>query len=503
MERHDLFSNLGDLVELFSKDAPNDRAFSLGRRIWTRGEVAAQARVLASGWRAAGLASGDVVGIVGDTGPALLLALFSVARAGLVPLLIDTRLTPDERRVVMARAKPRALAIAGAPQPASEGLPTWVFDLDGCAALAARGVDQPPVHTSDVDAAAVLLVTSGTSGCPRVVALSGRNLSSSIRAGYDAHPCDRSEVFLSLLPATHAFELTNGLVGPLRCGASVVFPESRNPNHVLRLLLSARVTRINVVPAILKILMSELRDAPDAFALVRVLRRQLRSIVSGGAPTSPELVARMVKAGLPLWLGYGLTEASPSVATGPAATLPIGSTGRALSGVELCVDAATGELLVRGPNVMLGYVDDPAATAATVQDGWLHTGDVARLDDAGHVFIAGRLRDLIVTGAGLKLAPEDVEAAYRSTLFAEVCAVGVPDVAGGGGERPHLVVVGAADASSNDELLRSEFRKLSASAGTRRAYGLTILTTPLPRTRTFKLRRDLIKHVVAGQEVSA
>jgi long-chain acyl-CoA synthetase len=341
-----------------------------------------------------------------------------------------------------------------------------------------------------------MLVTSGTSGSPRVVPLSAANLSANIRAGCEAHYCGRGETFLSLLPATHAFELTSGLLGPLACGASIVYPGTRNPNRLLELVLAERVTRVNVVPAILAMMAAEIRDAADGREKLAALRGGLRSIVCGGAPVAIDLAALLVRQGLPLWLGYGLTEASPIVALGEAAKLPAGSTGRPLPGVEVVIEEESGEILVRGPSVMNGYVDDEAATRAAIRNGWLRTGDVGRLDPEGNLFVTGRRRELIVTAAGLKFSPEEVELVYRSTLFHEVCVVGVPDAAGGGGERPHLAVFPAAAAGHDPETLRQEFLRLSRAAGDRRAFEMTVLGAALPRTRTLKLRRDLVRKMV-------
>jgi acyl-CoA synthetase (AMP-forming)/AMP-acid ligase II len=491
------FSSLGEFVDDLAVLHPDEAAFRFAGRTFTRGDVAARARAIAAGWRAAGYLAGDVVGIVGDGGPAFAIALFSAARAGLVPLLLDPRLTADEVQGVVALAEPKAFAVCGRPAWADGGsVRVFAFDLEGCPALRPRDAQAPLPLLSDPHRPAVMLVTSGTSGHPRVVALSAQNLSSNILAGYDAHPCDRGEVFLSLLPASHAFELTNGLIGPLRCVATVVFPESRNPNQILGTVIGERVTRMNVVPAILQMLAGEFRSAPDAADRLDAFRRQMRSIVCGGAPVSPELVRLLVEQKLPLWLGYGLTEASPSVALGRADAMPAGSTGCALPGVDLRVEDETGELQVRGPNVMIGYVGEPGATAATIEDDWLRTGDLARVDADGYLFITGRRRDIIVTSSGLKLSPDAIEAAYRSPMFAEVCAVGAPDAGGGGGEKPHLAVVPLPESGADASAVRGEFLRLSAAAGAHRALAMTLFTSALPRTRTLKVRRDLVKQAV-------
>jgi long-chain acyl-CoA synthetase len=445
------FTSIAELVERLTADHPADPALRSTARSLSRRELADDARTLAVGWLASGLEVGDVVGLTGESGPALALAMLSAARAGLVPLLLDPRLTPEESRVVFDRARPRALAVCDRiPWAGPEALPRFEFDAQGCAPLAAAGREAagaPPL-VSDPHAPAVLLVTSGSSGHPRVVALSAENISSNIRGGCQAHSCGRGEVFLSLLPMTHAFELTTGFLGPLACVAAVVFPGSRNPNRLLSLVAAEGVTRVNVVPAVLSMMLAELRDAEEGREILAGLRGRLRSIMCGGAPVAPELASRVVRHHLPLWVGYGLTEAAPIVALGSADQLPPGSTGRPIPGVEVRIEEGSGEVLVRGPNVMKGYVGDEQATRAAFQDGWLRTGDIGRLDEEGHLFIMGRRRELIVTSGGLKLLPDEIESAYRSPWFAEVCAIGVPDPAGGGGERPHLVVVPASPPGS-------------------------------------------------------
>ena len=139
------------------------------------------------------------------------------------------------------------------------------------------------------------------------------------------------------------------------------------------------------------------------------LRACLCAIVCGGAPTAPRLVESLLDHGMPLWLGYGLTEASPVVTLGRADTTPRGATGRPIPGVEVYIASATREVLVRGANVMCGYVGDLLATQETLRDGRLHTGNLGRLDAEGHLFVTGRLKDITVTPSGEKLSPEEVE----------------------------------------------------------------------------------------------
>jgi long-chain acyl-CoA synthetase len=412
-------------------------------------------------------------------------------------LLVDPEVPGDQLLEIRNRAAPVAVALAGATLPAPlKDLPHFSVSADGIEDLPAAPPPPLPVRPDD---AAVLLVTSGTAGHPRAVALSSRNLSANIAAAREVLPCDRQDRFLSVLPASHAFEVTAGLLGPLACGASIVSPPSRNPNRLLDLASPLGITRIHLVPAILEMFVEALEE--EHLRGSGNSRLGLGAVVCGGAPASPGLISRALRLGLPLWLGYGLTEAGPMVALGRADQIPEGSTGRALPGVEVQIEEESGEILVRGPAVMMGYAGDLAATEKAVSGGWLRTGDVGRIDGQGHLFVLGRRREEIVTAAGVKLLPEEIEAAYGSPLFAEVCAVGVPDPAGG--ERPHLAVVPAPQSRVHGEALKAEWQRLSSAAGVRRTFGITILEGALPRTPNQKVRRGLVRAEILRRQGTA
>jgi long-subunit acyl-CoA synthetase (AMP-forming) len=497
----DTFASMAEFVEGLWARQPNAPAFHVSGKIHTRGDVARSAREAARQWLAAGFSPGNPIGIIGEGGPAVARAILAAFRAGLAPLLLDPRLTSAEARAVIDRARPVAFArCAGANLTTPVSGPVYDFDADGRTTLPVAGADVSlPAAAGDPHSTALLLVTSGTSGHPRIVALSAHNIFSNLRSGYHFQACGPDDVVLSLLPLTHAFELVTGVIGPLHAEASVAFPESRNPRQLLRLVQSAGVTRVNVVPAALHMIVEELNGSMLGRVIGRRLCRQLRWIACGGAAPSRAVIDRLVACGAPLWVGYGLTEASPTVTVGPAADVPAGSCGRALPDVELRIESETGELLVRGPNVMREYFNDPDATFAVFTNGWLRTGDLARIDDRGFVYILGRRRDLIVTGAGLKILPEDVERAYDSPLFQERCAFGAPHHTGG--ESPWIAVV-PADNTTSDDALEREFRRLSAGADGRRADRMVVSRTVLPRTRTLKVRRDLVRHAALEQAKS-
>jgi long-chain acyl-CoA synthetase len=322
---------------------------------------------------------------------------------------------------------------------------------------------------ADADALATIVYTSGTTGRPKGVMLSHRNILSNVDAVLRTVPVYREDLFLSFLPLSHALERTVGYYAPMATGSAVAF--SRSVQDLAEDLTTIRPTVLVSVPRIYERVYAKIQQGleakgaparqlfdwaesagwqrfeaaqhrgeppgPAADLMWPVLRHlvadkllerlggRLRIAVSGGAPVSKKLMHCFIGLGLPVLQGYGLTEAAPIVsANRPEDNVP-DSVGRPLPGVEVKLGPAD-ELLVRGPNVMQGYWQDPAKTAETIDaEGWLHTGDIARIDEGGHVYIVGRLKEILVTSTGEKLPPADLELAItEDPLFEQVMVIG-------------------------------------------------------------------------------
>lgn len=340
-----------------------------------------------------------------------------------------------------------------------------------------RTVDQwlAGVHESDArvgvdaDALATIVYTSGTTGRPKGVMLSHRNILSNVDAVLQTVPVYREDLFLSFLPLSHALERTVGYYAPMATGSAVAF--SRSVQDLPEDLVTIRPTVLVSVPRIYERIYAKIQQGleakgaparqlfawaetagwhrfeaaqhrgeppgPAAEMMWPVLRHlvadkllerlggRLRIAVSGGAPVSKKLMHCFIGLGLPVLQGYGLTEAAPIVsANRPEDNVPE-SVGRPLPGIEVKLGPAD-ELLVRGPNVMQGYWQDPARTAEAIDpEGWLHTGDISRIDEGGHLHIVGRLKDILVTSTGEKLPPADLELAItEDPLFEQVMVIG-------------------------------------------------------------------------------
>lgn len=271
------------------------------------------------------------------------------------------------------------------------------------------------------DQLATLLFTSGTTGDPRGVMLSHRNLVSNAIAVSDAVGSDADETRLCFLPLSHIYARTCDLYSWLYRGSKLVLAESRDT--IVRDCQLAKPKVINGVPYFYQKIAQQLGDAKPG--TLRVLfGGNLTRCFCGGAAIAPEVEQLFQRQGLPILSGYGLTEASPVISATAADGYRPGTVGRPLPDVEVQLSAER-EILVRGSNVMLGYWNDQAATDQAIVDGWLHTGDLGEFDAAGHLRIVGRKKETIVLSTGKNVAPARVEQLLSgSSLVEHVCVVG-------------------------------------------------------------------------------
>ena len=283
---------------------------------------------------------------------------------------------------------------------------------------------QPPVPSPQSPAPnslATILYTSGTTGRPRGVMLSHGNLATNAASLADLFE-DHEETRLSVLPLSHIYARTCDLYTWVYRGWRLVVGESRQT--MARDLQLVRPTTLNAVPYIFERVADQVRATKgDQSATLRnFFGGRIELLNCGGAPLAPETEAWYAAHGMPVLMGYGLTETSPVVSAGtPRAHCP-GTVGRPLPGVDVRI-AEDGEILVRGPNIMLGYWKDDAATAAAVRDGWFSTGDLGSLDADGYLTIGGRKKELIVLSTGKKVVPTHVELLLTTSPLIDQAAV--------------------------------------------------------------------------------
>lgn len=287
------------------------------------------------------------------------------------------------------------------------------LDARACSHLAEGVSAQQPAQ---------ILFTSGSMGKPKGVVLSHRNLLSNAQAKLAAAPQNAHDLRLNILPFAHAYartcELTAWIVSRSQLALSTNWSDLERQADILRPSL------INLVPYLAKRLAEGFEREPNAFG------GRLRLLQVGGAALPDELWRQLQQHGLPPLQGYGLTEAAPVVCSNRAGQQRPGVVGPPVSGVEVRIDSKQ-ELWCRGPNVMLGYLNDPETTEKVLTAGWLRTGDLARTDDRGDITICGRVSHQIVLSTGYKVAPEEIERELQTDPWIDhvmICGQGQPCV---------------------------------------------------------------------------
>lgn len=441
-------------------------------------------------WQAAleqdGVTAGDRVAVMLRNSPEWVMCDIAALGLGLVVVPLYTQDRPDNVAYIMNNAGCKVLLFEGSEQWSAlaevrdqlGGLVRIlsVKKLDTSGEVRLKSVDdwlpQSAGETrhagTDAHALATIVYTSGTTGRPKGVMLSHHNILSNAYAcltGVMATGHD--DVFLSFLPLSHTFERTCGYYLTIMAGSTTAY--ARSIQQLGEDLQTIRPTVLVSVPRIYERVWSAIRakldEGPPArkklflravevgyarfehaqgrgpwkasfllwpilekLVAAKVLARlggRLRAALSGGAALSPEISRVFIGLGLPVLQGYGLTETSPvACANRPEDNMPA-SVGPPVPGVQVKLGQLDA-LLIKGPNVMLGYWMNPEATRQIMlPDGWFNSGDTARIDDQGHVYITGRLKEIIVTSTGEKVAPVDVETAIlRDTLFEQVMLLG-------------------------------------------------------------------------------
>lgn len=424
--------------------------------------------------QAAGVAPGDRVALFAENRPEWHVVDFACHLLAAVPVPLYATLPAEQVEYIVRDAGARVLLVSGgdrakvALEVAERLVDLRIIGLDpklgpGIPALdelplppARKRPPAPPLAPSDL---ATLIYTSGTTGEPKGVMLSHANFISQVNTVRDQYPITERDICMSFLPLSHVLERTVDYVFFDR-GAQINYVESieRVPAQLqeIRPTIMVSVPRlfersyIKIIAKVQqdggakkrlfewglkvgrKVRQAEWRgERASAFArgqyavaksriFSKVLDRlggRLRFTISGGAPLAREVAEFFDVIGLPILQGYGLTESSPVIAANRLDRNRLGSVGPIFPGVEVTI-AADGEILARGPNIMLGYWNKDAATAEAIdRDGWLHTGDVGYLDHDGYLFITDRKKDIIVTSGGKNIAPQPIEGRLQATAF--------------------------------------------------------------------------------------
>jgi long-chain acyl-CoA synthetase len=501
-----------------------------------------------------GVAAGERVILLGKNAPEWSMAYFGILKAHGTAVPVGHESSISEL-VNVARASGAVGLLIGddlldklgdglAKAFADAGLPAKIWGFTEAFALPDLAVETELgaklARRQSPDAVASLIFTSGTTGKPKGVMLTHRNFMFMVSELSKIFEFGVTDGMLSVLPLSHTFEFTTGLLTPMSRGAQITYLPELTGESISNALKKGHVTAIVGVPALWDLLRRRLfQRFADKSAILEAFMKliananfelrsrtgvdlgvllflpvhegfggRIRYLISGGSALPVDVMKAFYGMGFNFFEGYGLTETSPVLSvTSPKAKPIAGSVGQPLPGIEVKLaepDATTGvgEVIARGRNVMAGYWEDPEATASAIRDGWFYTGDLGRFDDKGNLYLVGRSKDVIVDANGKNVYPDEIEDLYRDNPFIkELSVVGVSD---GIGEQVACAVVPDLDhepALSRAEVqarIEEHFRKISADLPIwKRVRAVHLWDGDLPKTSKRSVKRREVAAEIA------
>jgi len=436
---------LGEIFEKSAKNFPNKLALKKGDIEYTYAQLKGAVIKLKNYLLGLGLKKGDRFSVIGENGPEWAISYLAIVRAGLVCVPLDPMLKEGEIIHVLRESEATGVLSSENHIYKIEGVKDelknlkWIIPLGDIKELNVG--EDIPAGQIDPDSLAVLIFTSGTTGTSKAVMLTHNNIISNIKSIEHVIILDQDDTMVSIIPMHHTFEGTCGFLYPLYCGAAIYYPPSLKPNDLQATMKSARVTCLIAVPLLFekflravhrkvarspvptKILFNTVSGISSVFKFLRKplfvrVRREMgleniRMAIAGGAALPTRVAKGLELLGIPILQGYGLTESSPVISVNPPENPKNDSVGLHIPDVEVKINDpdtnGIGEIVMRGPNVMLGYYKNKEATDEVLKDGWLYTGDLGRMDKDGYLYIIGRMKSLIVTPTGKNIYPEELE----------------------------------------------------------------------------------------------
>ena len=444
-------------------ERPCFTVYSPKRVSLTYRETQARVKVVAAHLASIGVKEGSHVAVTGKNSPEWAVAYLAVLYAGAIVVPIDYQLSTQEIITLIRAGDVTAAFIdeekfaeiqAAFPNMAcfglTKGVGTYIYDL-----VAPNGSKFVPPAVP-VQSTAAILFTSGTTGIPKGVMLSHENFVSDCLLAQSNLNIGSTDVFYALLPIHHSYTMLAVFIESLSVGAETVFGKRMVVKQILSDLKEAKVTMFLGVPMLFnKLLAGIMKGVKEkgalAYGLIRTLMAisgfikkafgvnpgkrifhsvlekaslsSIRICISGGGPLDPKVFRQYNELGIDFVQGYGLTETSPILTLNPVEHYKETSVGKIIPGVEVRIDdpneEGIGEIVVRGSMVMQGYYKMPEDTAQVLsEDGWFRTGDLGKLDEENYVYLAGRIKNMIVTEGGKNVYPEEIENEFQ--LYDEI-----------------------------------------------------------------------------------
>jgi len=542
------------LPETLSEHGENPAVLAVGENDVESVSYAALAKQvdrLARKLVAAGIEKGDHVALFAGPSEAWIVSCLALIRLGAVPVPLDTQIGDEQLLRIIDDAD---IDHAFADEPRAERL----RDVDFEGEVLRLDDDGGPLPEADAgnaddadfgdpagDDVALLFFTSGTTGPPKGVPLSHRNLRFQTDAIRDAGIVTPQDRALLPLPLHHVYPLVVGVLVPLSLGIPVILPPALTGPELVRAIRRTNATIIIGVPRLYAALMdaidSQLDSAPWPIApaikavlalatrlraraginaggvLLAPVRRRLgaslRLLASGGSPLAPALAERLQGLGWDVAVGYGLTETSPILTFNPPGSRRVETVGRPLDGVEIRIDEEAapkgesddrngqgGEILARGPGVFSGYLNLPEKTDKAFTDGWYRTGDLGWIDDDGYLHVSGRKSTMLVTASGENVSTETLEDSYREHELIEDIGILKSDEALVGIVYPDSSKLDGSDDSQQAEIEQAISERARSLPSWQRLDRILVTRQPLEKTRLGKLKRHKLEERLEALE---
>jgi long-chain acyl-CoA synthetase len=509
--------------ESLGSDIAFTYARGLRRARWTYTRVAHVAYRFARELEARGVAAGDRVVIWGRNSPEWVAAFYGCVLRGAVAVPLDEQSPPDFVGRVVEQVRPKLLV--GDRDPGGNA-PPFIPLAEVEEVVARHPAAAPPPAPVGREDTAEIVFTSGTTATPRGVRITHGNLLANLAPLEGeikkylkwerlVHPIR----FLDLLPLSHVFGQFMGVYVPQLVRGEVVFSDSLSPSHIVETVKTNRVSVIVAVPRILQALRGKIERDYEARGRLAELERKLAAadgwgparrwwefrrihatfgfkfwaFVSGGATLDEETERFWRRLGFAIVQGYGMTETASLITVNHPFKMSHGSIGKVMAGQEVKVDEKTGEILVRGPNITPGYWADEGDGGG--DGGWFRTGDVGAFDEQGNLYFKGRKKDVIVTGAGMNVYPEDLEAALNAQP--EVLASAVVGLDGPAGPEPAAAIILRGEGEDAAAAVARANASLAEYQQIRR--WVVWPDRDFPRTATHKVRKPAVADAVRAQ----
>ena len=388
-----------------------------------------------------GIKKGDRVVILSENRPEWPISYLAITSIGAVAVPLDIMLSKEEIRPLVSHCGANAIILSKRGMDSlQEKIVKLEIGMDEIDNFKLSGLKLDDIPLLD-NVLAAILYTSGTTGKSKGVMLTHNNIMSNVLAVAQIFQVGPGDNFLSVLPLHHTFESTSGFLAPFYMGCSITYAQSLKSYQLLRNMQETGVTIMCGVPLLYQLfydgVMRAIGEKPwivrlfARFAVRKKFGGKIKFWVSGGAALDPAVIEGFRKFGITILQGYGLTESAPILSCNTLTNNKIGSVGKVLPGVEVKIEPRhgvaiqEGEVLARGPNIMQGYYKSPDLTGQVLEDGWLYTGDIGRFDEEGYLYITGRSKDVIVTGSGVNVYPDEIEFQIRKLQgVADACVIG-------------------------------------------------------------------------------